>query len=194
MDANEISPDGDAEETAPETLSPSLLALQEIKKQNEEQHQDLSEKIAKIEEELIQKIKKDQNQKEAFEKLYEEMKQYKDNFLRTAARPIIADLLLLFDNIARIEKKMSSHEEVSKDLQFLREELEEILYRQDVEMITEHSPHLDRQYQRAVQTTATGDPQEDGRVSQVIREGFRWGEHLLRPQEVLLKKYKEPKE
>lgn len=194
MDANEISPERDAEETAPETLSPSLLALQEIKKQNEQQHQNLSQKIAKIEEELIQKIKKDQNQKDAFEKLYEEMKQYKDNFLRTAARPIIADLLLLFDNIARIEKKMSSQKEVSKDLQFLREELEEILYRQDVEMITDHSPHLDRQYQRAVQTMPTDDPKEDGRVSQVIREGFRWGEHLLRPQEVLLKKYQEPKE
>ena len=140
------------------------------------------------------KIKKDTSQKQAFDKLYEEMRQYKDDFIFAAVRPILADLILLYDNMVRAEH----HWEDARGRQIigdLREELLEILYRQDVEPVCiSDNTTLDRRQQRVIQTVATDIAAEDKQIVRVVREGFMRGDRVLRPQEVVCKKLAQQKE
>ena len=133
------------------------------------------------------KIARDKLHKEAFDKLYQEMCQYKENFIFSALRPILADLILLYDNIGRMEQ-FATGDEAVQVICDIREEIIEILYRQDVEEIPPTGKKLDRKLQRAVKTVPTQDPSEDGDVIEVMRQGFLRGSVLMRPQEVICKR------
>ncbi|BBM84944.1 nucleotide exchange factor GrpE [Candidatus Uabimicrobium amorphum] len=149
---------------------------------------DINENITNLNELFVAKIKNDHNQREAFEKLYAEMKLYKDNFLRSATKPIILDIILLFDQTKQQLKKELS-DEMRKFVTHTLEELEEILYRRDVEIINTTNEKLDKKYQRAIKVVPTEEKEKDQRISEVVRDGFMWEEVVLRPQEVVIFKY-----
>ncbi|WP_372367472.1 nucleotide exchange factor GrpE [Candidatus Uabimicrobium sp. HlEnr_7] len=164
-----------------------------INKEENVKKEDLSlEQISKNIEQLndlfVAKIKSDCNQREAFEKLYVEMKLYKDNFLRSATKPIILDIILLFDHTKKQLKKEISEEMRNFAIHTL-EELEEILYRRDVEIISTTSDKLDKKIQRAIKVMPTSDQQKDQDIVEIIRDGFMWEGIVLRPQEVVILKY-----
>ena len=173
-----------------EPATDSLACLEKI----EAQTTAISVQLHELQQQFVSKIQKDSSQKQAFDKLYEEMRQYKDDFIFAAMRPILADLLLLYDNMVRAERNWEDDRgrEIIADL---REELVEILYRQDVEPICiADNATLDRRRQRVIQTVATNDACEDGQIVRVVREGFLRGERVLRPQEVVCKKSRQQKE
>lgn len=146
------------------------------------------QRLEGLETQFNQKILRDTILKEAFDKLYEEMKQYKEDFLFEAMRPILADLLLLHDNVIRFQKIVEDAK--AKDaMASIKEEILEILYRRDVEpMLLSENAKVDRKTQRAVKTLATDIPSEDGNVVEVVREGFYRGNKVFRPQDVVCKK------
>jgi len=142
--------------------------------------------IGELKELFQKKIQRDQIHREAYEKLYEEMRQYKDNFLLSALRPILLDLILLYDNIMRTEQALPENKEKIKPL---KEELLEILYRQDVEPISHSYQKYDRRIHRALKTVSVEDPARDGEIVEIVREGFWYRDQILRPQEVICCKY-----
>ena len=149
---------------------------------------EIKENIAQLNELFVTKIKNDHNQREAFEKLYAEMKLYKDNFLRSATKPIIQDIILLFDQTKQQLKKEIS-DEMRKFVTHTLEELEEILYRRDVEIICTTNEKLDKKIQRAIKVIPTDEKEKDQLISEIIRDGFTWEDVVLRPQEVVIFKY-----
>ena len=165
------------DEAQHDSVNLTALSLDEIK-----------ENIAQLNELFVAKIKNDHNQREAFEKLYAEMKLYKDNFLRSATKPIIQDIILLFDQTKQQLKKEIS-DEMRKFATHTLEELEEILYRRDVELICTTNEKLDKKLQRAIKVIPTDEKEKDQLISEIIRDGFTWEDVVLRPQEVVIFKY-----
>lgn len=148
-----------------------------------------SQKLETLETQFQQKISRDANMKEAFDRLYEEMKQYKEDFLFEAMRPVLTDLVLLHDNVIRFHKSLEDIK-AQKSMEFIKEEILEILYRRNVEpVLASENGKLDRKTQRAVKTIPTTSPSEEGDIVEVIREGFWRGERIFRPQDVVAKKY-----
>lgn len=139
------------------------------------------------------KISIDKSQREAFDKLYDEMKLYKENFVFSAMRPIIMDLVLLYDNIKRMEK-YTEDTNVLKATSHIKEELLEILYRQDVEPIITTETKIDRKLQKVIKSVSTCSEFENGDIIEVVREGFLRDGKTLRLQEVICKKYQGNKE
>lgn len=133
----------------------------------------------------------------AFEKLYAELKDYKDDFVATAERPLLLDLLLLYDSFLWFQqsllKQEMSAEVIGDHFQFLVDELLEVLYRRSVTPLA-RSDAFDRTSQRAVKVVSAERAEDDNRIAQVLKRGFNRNGKLLRPEEVVVFKWRARKE
>lgn len=146
-----------------------------------------------------------------FDALYEELKGYKDGFLlESVHKPIIRDLITLYDDLTRTHRQLQEAgaesaklpAEVSNKL-FERlktmdtnvehniEFIVEVLARLEVTMLPLGSGKLDKQTQRAVAVEVAEDPDDDGNIVRVVKRGFYWKDRVLRAEEVVIKKWKE---
>jgi molecular chaperone GrpE len=133
----------------------------------------------------------DKAKEDAFERLYGELEDLKKNSFFERSRPLFIDLILLFD---RLENYRQTHIEESSQLTHLlksfSEELLEILCRQGIDIIAS-SKIFDPTIQRAINIEITFKKEEDNKVSEVIRKGFRYFDNIVRPEEVIVKKFKQ---
>ena len=149
-----------------------------------------------------------------FSALHEELKSYKDGFLlQSVYRPIIRDLVSVYDDLTEIHRQIteaigegsSAAEEstgAKKMLDRMRtmemnlghnvEFILEVLARLDVTQLPVSSGKLDKTTQRAVAVEPTDQPGEDTLVVRLVKRGFLWHERVLRPEEVVVKRYREP--
>ena len=146
-----------------------------------------------------------------FDALYEELKGYKDGFLlESVHKPIIRDLISLFDDLSTIHRQMQEavadaarlpSEVANKLLERLKtmdtniehncEFIVEVLARLEVTMLPVGSGKLDKQSQRAVAVEMAEDPDEDGDIVRAVKRGFLWKDRVFRAEEVVIKKWKE---
>ncbi len=153
--------------------------------------------------ELFEKqIARNQNQTEMFDKIYAEMKDYKESFLlEVLHKPIIHNLIQLYDSYLLLESQLDVMLETEdgvisdgltqyrNNLENFRYKLEEVLYRLDVTPYAESSKTLDRQLHKTRQTISTDDPKQDKTIAEVHKIGFNWREKVFRPEEVTIYRY-----
>ncbi|MBA2320432.1 MAG: nucleotide exchange factor GrpE [Deltaproteobacteria bacterium] len=129
----------------------------------------------------------------AFDQLYVELKQYKDEFLFQAERPLLLDLLLFYDSLnwfqLSLVKKELSPDVIAESFQYMIDEFLEVLYRRDV-VPFEQTAQFDKQRQKAVKVIDTDDRGADQTVAQVLRRGFLRAEKPLRVEEVVIQRWK----
>jgi molecular chaperone GrpE (heat shock protein) len=146
-----------------------------------------------------------------FDALHEELKGYKDGFLlESVHKPIIRDLISLFDDLSTIHRQMQEtvadavrlpSEVANKLLERLKtmdtniehncEFIVEVLARLEVSLLPVGSGKLDKQSQRAVAVEIAENPDEDGDIVRAVKRGFFWKDRVLRAEEVIVKKWKE---
>lgn len=147
-----------------------------------------------------------------FAALHEELKGYKDGFLLDSVhRPIIRDLISLYDDVAEIQRQISVAITVAVEaklcagglklvekLRIIEMNVEhnlgfitEVLNRLEVTLMSAHTGKLDKQTQRAIAVELAEDPDEDSNVVRSVKRGFLWKDRLFRPEEVVIKKWKE---
>ena len=138
------------------------------------------------------------NQK-LFDSLHEELISYRDNFVRDALqKPVIRDLLVLFDDLSAIASQAGaaaveeaeeaeharSHHNLTNVLHFLLE----ILHRLEVNEI-EVKDTVDRTLHRVISFEPAESVEEEGRIVKRLKRGFTWHDRLLRPEEVVVKRF-----
>ncbi len=127
-------------------------------------------------------------------KLSDQLKQQAEESLVRLQRPIFLELVLFHDNLeraiewARASGELSGADIVSR-LEILQIELLEVLSRRDVRRFEEHPTALDPKLHRTMKTLPTADSSENNTVAQIVRTGFFWEDKVLRPEEVVIKKY-----
>ena len=165
-----------------------------------------NQRLSALQELFEKQIARNQNQKQMFDAIYSEMKDYKENFLlETFHKQIIHNLIRLYDNFASVESQLNRINESFEStelkgemsqfrtsLEDLRFELEEVLYRMDVTPYEEHPKKLDRKLHRTLDTIPTGNPDKDEEVETIHRTGFYWREKVFRPEEVTIFRYTQP--
>jgi len=165
-------------------------------------------KIEALQKHLDQSHKVETANQRLFDMMHTELKGYKDNFLFDALqKPVIRDLLAVFDDlcgqarrVARFLKENSSdtatkvnwqaelqasHDNLNNTVFFIVE----VLNRLDVTMIDGENNVLDLKQHKVVGFDPTENSEEKNQIAKVIRPGFMWKERVLRPTEVLIKKY-----
>lgn len=147
----------------------------------------VEERIDELSELFRERLRTDSVQQKAFDQLYEELRQYKEDFLFQAEKPFLLDLLLFYDSLnwfqQSLQKQEMSPEVVGESFQYLLDEFLELLYRRDV-VPCESEPRFDRRLHKAVRVVPAATPADDWRVQSVLKRGFLRGDRLLRAEEV----------
>jgi len=146
-----------------------------------------------------------------FAALHEELKGYKDGFLlESVHKPIIRDLISLYDDLFAIHGQMQETvvdaaktpgiagaallerlKTMDMNIEHNCEFLIEVLARLEVTPLPVGTGKLDMVLQRALGVEIAEDPDEDGDIVRTLKRGFMWKGRVFRPEEVVMKKWKE---
>jgi molecular chaperone GrpE (heat shock protein) len=160
----------------------------------------LADRIRRLDEHVLALRNTETVNQRLFDSLHQELIQYRDNFLyETLQKPFIRDLLLLFDDLTALSSQLQSAMESggakrAKPVRW-RENLEnsihsltEILHRMEVSEI-ESTEKVDRAIHRVVSFEPAEFAEDDGRIVMRLKRGFRWRDQVLRPEEVVAKRF-----
>lgn len=162
--------------------------------------------LAGLQELFEKQISRNQSQTKMFDALYREMKDYKEDFLLEALhKPIIKDLLSVYDSVVSLESQLAEMLDAVKrirpkaladgllqfqqNLENARFELEEVLYRMDVTPYEEHPETLDRRLHKTLKVIPADTPEQDWQVAEIHKIGFYWRGKVFRPEEVTIFRY-----
>ncbi len=146
-----------------------------------------------------------------FAALHEELKGYKDGFLlESVHKPIIRDLISLYDDLTAIHGQMQETvvdaaktsgiagaallerlKTMDMNIEHNCEFLIEVLARLEVSLLPVGTGKLDMHTQRALGVEIAEDPDDDGKIVRTLKRGFMWKGRVFRPEEVVMKKWKE---
>lgn len=148
---------------------------------------DLAKKIDELVALAKERQKSEDAQQRAFDTLYEELRQYKEDFIFQAEKPFLLDLLLFYDSLnwfhQSLQKREMSPDVVTDSFQYLLDEFLELLYRRDV-VPCEGSDKFDRRVHKAVRVVATTRNDDDWKIESVLKRGFVRADKMLRAEEV----------
>ena len=150
------------------------------------------------------------NQK-LFDSLYEELRGYKDGFLlEVLHKPVVRDLITLFDDLSGLYAQMTGFVEKqegepeltprekatlaqikthARNLDHVIHAMVEVMERVDVTRMEPSSGRLNKVTQRAVAIEPTESEEEDGMIARSVKPGFQWRERVVRPEQVVMKKW-----
>jgi molecular chaperone GrpE (heat shock protein) len=150
--------------------------------------------------------------KAMFEALHAELKSYKDAFiLESVLRPVIRDMISVYDDMSEIHRQLSLTVTTFGDQDLAGEAVSlventrnaitnldhnvhfilEVLERLDVLFTPVSTGKLDKKTQKAMSLEHTDNPDEDQQIVRILKRGFHWKERIIRPEEVVIKKWKE---
>lgn len=186
-----------------------LRKLEATANESREAHKELPEVVTELRAVLDARNAVSQSM---FAALHEELKGYKDGFLLDSVhRPIIRDLISLYDDVAEILRQIStavaategaslcpSGAELIQRLRTIEVNIEhnlgfisEVLNRLEVTLMAPHTGKLNKQIQRAIAVELAEDPDDDNSVVRSVKRGFLWKDRIFRAEEVVIKKWKE---
>jgi molecular chaperone GrpE (heat shock protein) len=160
---------------------------------------DFAHAFRKIEDQLNALRSCESVNQRVFDSLHDELLKYRDNFLHESLqKPFIHDLVMLFDDLNSLSDQLrtAAHEENERghiaqwrdNLENAVHSLLEILHRFEVKEI-EPKEHVDRTLHRVVSYEPANFAEEDGCIVMRVRRGFCWRGKLIRPEEVIAKRF-----
>jgi molecular chaperone GrpE (heat shock protein) len=153
----------------------------------------------KIDEQLAAIRSSESVNQRLFDSLHDELLKYRDNFLHESLqKPFIHDLVHLFDDLTSLSDQLRTaaqgHGTRGNVIQW-RDNLEnaihslvEILHRFEVKEI-EPKDVVDRSIHKVVSYEPADYAEEDGHIVMRVRRGFFWRGKLIRPEEVIAKRF-----
>src|SRR6476660_1379291 len=162
---------------------------------------DFAEQFRKMDEHMAALRSTETVNQRLFDSLHEELIKYRDNFLHESLqKPFIRDLVILFDDLSGILTQLKTAIEAGGDskrgaLGQWRDNLEnaihsltEILHRLEVSEI-EPKDTVDRAIHRVISYEPADYAEEDGQIVMRVKRGFLWRDQVLRPEEVVAKRF-----
>jgi molecular chaperone GrpE (heat shock protein) len=160
----------------------------------------LAPQCQKIDEQLSAIRSTESINQQLFDSLHAELLKYRDNFLHESLqKPFIHDLVNLYDDLTALSQQLrnASDERGGKrghiaqwrdNLENAIHSLVEILHRFEVNEI-EVKERVDRSYHKILSYEPADFPEEDGCIVMRVKRGFVWRGKLLRPEEVIAKRF-----
>jgi molecular chaperone GrpE (heat shock protein) len=186
-------------------LNGRLQSLEEtvasrLEKAGNARQADLAAEFRKMDEHMIALRSTESVNQRLFDSLHQELIRYRDNFLHESLqKPFIRDLLILFDDLTALSSQLQTAEDGGENkrgkLGQWRDNLEnsihsltEILHRMEVSEI-EQKEMVDRAFHRVVSYEPSDFAEDEGRIVMRVKRGFLWRDQVLRPEEVVAKRF-----
>jgi len=150
-------------------------------------------RLTDLQQSFDQKIKYDAHKEQLIDRLHQELQTYKADLQSRLIQPLLLDIIQTIDEMNKLIASYHARpvdtldpQKLLQQLQTFPEDLKAILYRQgvDVYQTLEHS--FDPQRHRVLKREETHDPALDKQISHSLREGYLWGDKILRPELVSL--------
>ena len=160
----------------------------------------LGERLKKVDEHFAALRNTESVNQRLFDSLHQELIRYRDNFVyESLQKPFIRDLLTLFDDLNGLSSQLQAAVEAGgvkrgkttqwrQNLDNAIHSLTEILRRMEVSEI-EAKDTVDRTLHRVVSYEPSEFAEEDGRIVMRVKRGFLWRDQVLRPEEVVAKRF-----
>ncbi|PYJ11210.1 MAG: nucleotide exchange factor GrpE [Verrucomicrobia bacterium] len=177
-----------------ETVTNRLAKAEEAKQAG------LAEELRKMDEHMAALRNTESVNQRLFDSLHEELIKYRDNFLHESLqKPFIRDLLILFDDLTGLSSQLQTAGDGGEsvrgklghwqdNLQNAVHSLTEILHRMEVTEI-EQKDTVDRAFHRVVSYEPSEFAEDEGRIVMRVKRGFLWRDQVLRPEEVVAKRF-----
>ena len=155
--------------------------------------------LQRMDEHMVAMRNTDSVNQRLFNSLHQELKEYRDNFLRESLqKPFIRDLVVLFDDLSTLSSQMQTASasaerqgavsQWASNLENAIHSLTEIMHRMEVTEI-EPKEMVDRAFHKVVSYEPADYAEDDGRIVMRVKRGFVWREHVLRPEQVVAKRF-----
>ena len=174
--------------------------LRRLEKLESNEKTDFAEQFRKMDEHMAALRNTETVNQRLFDSLHDEMIKYRDNFLHESLqKPFIRDLVILFDDLSGLLSQLQSAVEARDgkrgplgqwrdNLENAIHSLTEILHRMEVSEI-EPKEIVDRALHKVISFEPADYAEEDGRIVMRVKRGFLWRDQVLRPEEVVAKRF-----
>ena len=174
--------------------------LGRLEKLEHAEKSDFAERLRAVDEHLVALRNTDTVNQRLFDSLHDELIKYRDNFLHESLqKPFIRDLVILFDDLSGLLSQLQTAVEANEgkrgplgqwrdNLENAIHSLTEILHRMEVSEI-EPRKTVDRALHRVISFEPADFAEEDGQIIMRVRRGFLWRDQVLRPEEVVAKRF-----
>lgn len=154
--------------------------------------------LATLQQSFDDKIAEDTHKNGLFDNMHRELVRYQNGALDKIVDTIALDIIQLVDStkghVRVYEKKEPTEENYKKLLRIVKgiaEDLEDILYRQNIESYRVAGHEVDVRRQKIIQTIPTDDKARDNLVAVRVADGYTEGDKILRPERIKIFKYEE---
>jgi len=135
------------------------------------------------------KIRYDEVRERLIESMSQELATHRQNLHQMQLRPVLLDLVAMFDDLTKTIKSADCPPTTAKTLEFFRDTIEQTLVRNGVDRFTVEGDTVDRTQQKVINVVETTDPAADRQLVSRLRPGFSWNSRVLRPEWVSAYKY-----
>lgn len=161
---------------------------------------DLAQQFRRMDEHMVALRNTESVNQRLFDSLHQELIKYRDNFLyESLQKPFIRDLLILFDDLSALSSQLQTAADAGEtkrgklvqwrdNLENAIHSLTEILHRMEVSEI-EPKEMVDRAFHRVVSYEPSDFAEDEGRIVMRVKRGFLWRDQVLRPEEVVAKRF-----
>lgn len=156
--------------------------------------------LATLQQAFDDKIAEDTHKNGLFDNMHRELVRYQNGALDKIVDTIALDIIQLVDStkghVRVYEKKEPTEENYKKLLRIVKgiaEDLEDILYRQNIESYRVPGHEVDVRRQKIIQTIPTDDKTRDNLVAVRVADGYTEGDKILRPERIKIFKYEDSK-
>ena len=155
--------------------------------------------LATLQQTFDDKISEDTHKNGLFDNMHRELVRYQNGALDKIVDTIALDIIQLVDttkgHVRVYNKKEPTEENYKKLLRIVKgiaEDLEDILYRQNIESYRVPGHEVDTRRQKIIQTVPTDDKSKDNLIAVRAADGYEKGDKVLRPERIKIFKYEAP--
>ena len=156
----------------------------------------LQQAVATLQQVFDDKIAEDKYKNELFDNIHRELVRYQNGALEKIVDSIALDIIQLIDatkgHVRVYESKEPTEENYQKLLKLVKgiaEDMEDILYRQNIESYCVLGEKVDVRRQKIIQTVPTEEKSKDNLVAERMASGYEKGEKVFRPERIKIFKY-----
>ncbi len=161
---------------------------------------DIKAGLSALQETFEQKIKTDTKKNEQFDRLHEELQDYRNGTFEKTSDAIALEIIRLIDELGNdmaFYAETAETDPTAKALQDksvdLRQELLDILYRQGIEPYQDKTETLDSHRQTNVQTVITEEPEKHRTIAERLSDGYEKNGRVIRKERVKVYRAVPPK-
>ncbi len=159
----------------------------------------LRQEIELMQQAFVEISEHESNQSKVFDVLHKELGEYKNDFIYEHLKPVIRQLLFLYDSLELFEEEVRPYEHTENDerrqtlsashvrqnVQHFRDQLIEALHICEVTLMEKPEGQFDPKFHKALDVVKV-PPEQENTIQRVVRSGWYLRGHIFRVAEVVV--------